>query len=131
MKFHLIFFRVLSCTVTFIILQTMFNKFTSQPEMIYIFKQMGMEPWGRYTSGSIDLFLAVLAVSPQTRILGITLSFFYLLVKLGFYLVLIKSVPQVSDSNPFILLIVALGSSTIYLGFHINYAKKYFRNLIN
>lgn len=131
MKLNLIFFRVLSCIVTFILLHTMFNKFTSQPEMVYIFKQLGMEPWGRYATGSLDLFLAVLAVSPQTRIFGITLSFFYLLAKLAFYLILIKTVPQVSDSNPFILLLIALGAATIYLSFHLNYAKKYFKNLIN
>lgn len=131
MSIKVIFFRVLSCTVTFILLQTMFNKFTSQPEMIYIFEQLGMEPWGRYSSGSLDLFLAVLAVSPQTRILGITLSFFYLFVKLGFYLTIIKTVPQISGSNPFILLLIALGASSIYLIFHFNFALKYFKNLMN
>ena len=59
--------RVVSwvCRVTaaVILLQTLFFKFTSAPESVYIFTKVGMEPWGRYGSGVVELIAAVLLLS--------------------------------------------------------------------
>jgi hypothetical protein len=51
--------------VAIILLQTLFFKFTGAPESIYIFKTMGMEPWGRYASGVGELVAAVLLLVPK------------------------------------------------------------------
>ena len=59
--------RVVSwfCRVTaaVILLQTLFFKFTGAPESVYIFTKVGMEPWGRYGSGVVELIAAGLLLS--------------------------------------------------------------------
>jgi len=41
----------------------LFFKFTGAPESVYIFTKVGMEPWGRYGSGVVELIAAVLLMS--------------------------------------------------------------------
>lgn len=53
-----------------ILLQTLYFKFTGAPESIYIFENVGMEPWGRYTSGIIELFAGILLLVPRLNWLG-------------------------------------------------------------
>lgn len=59
--------RIISwlCRVTaaVILLQTLFFKFTGAPESVYIFTKVGMEPWGRYGSGIVELIAAILLLS--------------------------------------------------------------------
>ena len=50
-------------TAAVILLQTLFFKFTGAPESIYIFTKVGLEPWGRYGSGVVELIAAVLLLS--------------------------------------------------------------------
>ena len=50
-------------TAAIILLQTLFFKFTSAPESVYIFTKVGLEPWGRYGSGVVELIAAVLLMS--------------------------------------------------------------------
>ena len=51
----------------FILLQTVFFKFTGAPESIALFETIGMEPWGRYGSGALELVAAVLLLLPAAR----------------------------------------------------------------
>lgn len=48
-----------------ILLQTLFFKFTGAPESVYIFTQVGAEPWGRIGSGVVELIAAVLLFVPR------------------------------------------------------------------
>jgi uncharacterized membrane protein YphA (DoxX/SURF4 family) len=57
-----------------ILLQTLFFKFTGAPESIYIFQKVGMEPWGRYASGVVELVAAVLLLVPRTAHFGALLA---------------------------------------------------------
>jgi Flp pilus assembly protein protease CpaA len=50
-------------TAAIILLQTLFFKFTGAPESIYIFSKVGMEPWGRYGSGVVELIAGILLMS--------------------------------------------------------------------
>lgn len=65
---------VLRLVVAFLFLQTLYFKFTGQPESIYIFKQLGVEPFGRIASGIFELFSIVLLFIPRTKIIGIIVS---------------------------------------------------------
>src|SRR5271169_5751456 len=47
-------------TVAIILLQTLFFKFTGAEESVYIFTKVGLEPWGRYASGVVELIAAIL-----------------------------------------------------------------------
>ncbi len=61
---------ILRLAAALILLQTLFFKFTGAPESIYIFEQVGMEPWGRYGSGVVELIASGLLLWPRTVGLG-------------------------------------------------------------
>jgi len=53
-----------------ILLQTLYFKFLGQPESVYIFSTLGVEPWGRITSGVIELIASILLLIPRTSWIG-------------------------------------------------------------
>jgi hypothetical protein len=61
---------LLRLTAAFILLQTLFFKFTGAEESVYIFSTLGAEPWGRYASGVVELVTAILLLVPMTAALG-------------------------------------------------------------
>ncbi|WP_323757781.1 DoxX family protein [Roseivirga sp.] len=80
---------ILRLLAALIMLQTLFFKFTGAEESIYIFKQIGMEPWGRYLTGTVELIASVLLLTNRYELgalLGLgTISgaIFFHLTKLG------------------------------------------------
>ena len=61
---------VLRIFVAVMLLQTLFFKFTGAEESVYIFSNLGIEAWGRYVSGILELISAVLILLPSTVLLG-------------------------------------------------------------
>jgi hypothetical protein len=61
---------LLRLTAAFILLQTLFFKFTGAEESVWIFSTLGVEPWGRYASGLVELVTAILLLVPATAALG-------------------------------------------------------------
>jgi putative oxidoreductase len=61
---------ILRIVAALILLQTLFFKFTGAPESVWIFTQLGVEPWGRIGSGVIELIAAVLLLIPRTAWVG-------------------------------------------------------------
>jgi uncharacterized membrane protein YphA (DoxX/SURF4 family) len=57
-----------------ILLQTLFFKFTAAPESVYIFTQVGMEPWGRILTGILEMIAALLILYPKTTWMGAILG---------------------------------------------------------
>ena len=53
-----------------ILLQTLYFKFSGAEESVWIFQQLGAEPWGRLGSGVAELVCAVLLLLPRTAWLG-------------------------------------------------------------
>lgn len=53
-----------------ILVQTLYFKFTGAEESVWIFQQLGLEPWGRIGSGVAELICAVLLLLPRTAWLG-------------------------------------------------------------
>ncbi len=74
MKSILTFTFFLKVIVAAILLQTLYFKFTGAPESIYIFETVGMEPWGRYGSGVVELLASILLLIPRTSWLGAVLA---------------------------------------------------------
>ena len=54
--------------------QTLFFKFSGAPESRYIFSTLGVEPWGRYATGTLELIAAILLLTPRTAALGAVLA---------------------------------------------------------
>jgi hypothetical protein len=61
-------------TAAVIMLQTLFFKFTGAPESVYIFTKVGMEPWGRYGSGVVELIASILLLTRCHAWLGALLG---------------------------------------------------------
>ena len=65
---------VLQLSVAVILLQTLFFKFTGAEESVFIFSTLGVEPWGRYASGVVELVAAALLLVPGFAAYGALLS---------------------------------------------------------
>lgn len=85
-----IFIWVLRILAALILLQTLYFKFTAQPESVQLFTALGMEPVGRIGTGIAELIAAILILIPRTTLLGALLglglmsgAIFFHLTKLG------------------------------------------------
>lgn len=56
--------------VSGILLQTLYFKFSGAEESIYIFRNLGIEPYGRIGTGIAELIIAILILIPKTTWLG-------------------------------------------------------------
>jgi uncharacterized membrane protein YphA (DoxX/SURF4 family) len=54
----------------FIMLQTLYFKFSGAEESVFIFTQVGMEPWGRYAVGLGELIASLLIIIPRASWIG-------------------------------------------------------------
>lgn len=63
--------RIISAAI---LLQTLFFKFSGAAESVYIFTRAGLEPWGRYATGGVELVAALLLLSRCHAWLGALLS---------------------------------------------------------
>lgn len=64
----------LRIVMAILLLQTLFFKFTGAEESIYIFSQLGVEPWGRIATGCMELIAAILPLIPSTVVPGALLT---------------------------------------------------------
>lgn len=62
--------QALRIIVAVILLQTLRFKFLAHPDSIYIFTQVGMEPWGRIGIGVLELIASILLFFPKRIWLG-------------------------------------------------------------
>lgn len=79
-------FQILSAII---LLQTLYFKFTGAPESVYIFETVGMEPWGRYGSGVMELIAGILLLTPGLSWLGALLGLVVISVALFFHITLL------------------------------------------
>lgn len=74
MKSRTILSWTLRIVAAIIMLQTLYFKFTAQPESVEIFTKMGIEPWGRIGTGVAEMIASVLLLIPSTIALGALLA---------------------------------------------------------
>lgn len=65
---------VLRFIVAIILIQTLRFKFTAHPDSVYIFKTVGIEPYGRIAIGILELIAGVLLLVPKTVWVGSLLT---------------------------------------------------------
>ena len=65
---------VLRIVAAVIMLQTLYFKFTGAEESVYIFSQLGMEPWGRIGTGILELIASILILYSRTTFFGSALA---------------------------------------------------------
>ena len=61
---------ILRLVAAFIMVQSLFFKFSGSEESVYIFSTLGMEPWGRIGTGVVELIASALILFPRTTWLG-------------------------------------------------------------
>jgi len=79
-------FQILSAII---LLQTLYFKFTGAPESVYIFETVGMEPWGRYGSGIVELISGILLLTPGLSWLGALLGLVVISTALFFHITIL------------------------------------------
>ena len=53
-----------------IFFQTLYFKFTAHPDSVYIFSELGIEPYGRIGIGILELICGILLLVPRTAGIG-------------------------------------------------------------
>lgn len=101
-----------------ILLQTLFFKFTGASESIYIFQTVGMEPWGRYGSGIVELIAAILLLAPGTTVIGAALGLAVMSGAIFFHLTRLGLVVQDDGGLLFALALVVFTCSAFLLVLH-------------
>jgi len=66
--------RISSVVAALILLQTLYFKFTAAPESVYIFSELGIEPYGRIGSGILELIIALLLLFKKSSLIGAILG---------------------------------------------------------
>ena len=66
--------RISAIVAAVILLQTLYFKFTGAPESVYIFNQLGIEPYGRIGTGVLELIISILLLVKRTSLIGAILG---------------------------------------------------------
>ena len=73
----------------FLMAQTLYFKFSGSAESIYIFKTVGMEPWGRWLIGTLEFIAAVFLLIPNTVWAGGVLAVGLMMGAIGMHLTIL------------------------------------------
>jgi uncharacterized membrane protein YphA (DoxX/SURF4 family) len=101
-----------------ILLQTLFFKFTGAPESVYIFSKIGLEPWGRYSSGLAELTASVLLLTPRFAWAGALLALTIMSGAVGSHLTVLGIVVKRDGGLLFGLAIIVFLCSLVTLILH-------------
>lgn len=106
---------ILQIVIAVILVQTLFFKFTGAAESVWIFSQLGMEPWGRIGTGVLELIAAVLVLIPRTTTLGALLAAGLMVGAMASHLTKLGIVVQDDGGLLFGLAATVLASSIVVL----------------
>ena len=109
---------VLRLAAAGILLQTLFFKFTAAPESVYLFTKVGLEPWGRISSGVVELIAALLILSPRLTWLGSTIGIGVMAGAIISHLTLLGIEVQGGKGLLFALAVVVFVATAINLFLH-------------
>ncbi|MEQ8714444.1 MAG: DoxX family protein [Cyclobacteriaceae bacterium] len=104
---------VLQITAALIMLQTLYFKFSGAAESIYIFSTIGIEPWGRYFTGFVELVAGVALLTRKWNYIGGILGIGLMAGALFSHLTVLGIEVQGDGGYLFILALVVLTCSSI------------------
>src|SRR5215207_4665996 len=104
---------VLRIIAALIMLQTLFFKFTASEESIYIFSELGMEPWGRIATGVFELIASILILIPRTTFFGAVLAIGLMVGAIGAHIAKLGVEVKNDGGQLFIYALIVLISSAI------------------
>jgi len=101
-----------------IMLQTLYFKFTAQPESIYIFSTVGVEPWGRILTGVAELIASVMLLTPRTVVFGALLTIMIMAGALATHLLILGIEVKGDHGQLFAYACTAFGCASLLLILH-------------
>jgi uncharacterized membrane protein YphA (DoxX/SURF4 family) len=104
---------VLRILAALILLQTLFFKFSASEESVYIFSQLGMEPWGRIATGILELVASILILYPKTTFFGSVLALGLMLGAISAHLIKLGIEVKNDGGQLFIYALLVLLSSLL------------------
>jgi putative oxidoreductase len=130
MKTKTIISFVLRVVAAFILLQTLYFKFTAQPESVYIFTKVGIEPWGRIGTGVGELIASVLLLVPRTIVIGAMIAAAMMVGAIATHLFILGIEVQGDGGQLFVYALVVFISSIALLFIHSEQVNSYKRMLL-
>jgi putative oxidoreductase len=118
MKTRSIISITLRLVAVILMLQTLYFKFTAQPESIYIFSKVGIEPWGRILTGLAEFIASVLLLLPGTIVAGAFLSIMIMTGAIASHIFILGVNVMNDNGQLFIYACVVFLSSFILLILH-------------
>ena len=121
----------LQVVASIILLQTLYFKFSAQPESIYIFSKLGVEPYGRIGSGIIELIAGILLLTPRFSWAGALIAAGVMVGAILSHLTILGVEVQGDHGELFILALVVLFAALAILFLRrkeIPIVKNYFAN---
>lgn len=109
---------VLRLVAAVIMIQTLYFKFTAAPESVYIFSQIGAEPWGRIGTGVVELVASILLLVPRTIAYGALISIGLMLGAIATHLFVLGLEVRGDGGQLFAYALIVLVSSAILLALH-------------
>ena len=98
-----------------ILLQTLYFKFTAAPESVYIFEKIGMEPWGRISTGIVELIAGILLLIPRWSWIGAILGLGVISGAIFYHFITLGVEVQGDGGTLFYLALVVLGGCLVIL----------------
>ena len=123
--------RVAQLAVAIILIQTLRFKFTAHPDSVFIFSQMGIEPYGRIVIGIAELIAGILVVIPKTVWIGALLSLGLMGGAILSHLTILGIEVQQDNGALFITAIVTFLSSLFIIWIHRNTVLSIFNPVLN
>lgn len=121
---------VLRIIAALIMLQTLYFKFSGAEESVYIFSQLGMEPWGRIGTGIFELIASILILYPRTTFLGSVLAIGLMLGAIGAHMTKLGIVVKNDGGQLFIYALIVLISSIILVVIYRNDGVTFIKSII-
>jgi putative oxidoreductase len=98
--------RLLSILAAFILLQTLYFKFTAAPVSVHIFSNLGLEPWGRIGTGVMELLAGIILLWKRTSLFGALLALGIMAGAILSHLLFLGIEIQGDGGNLFILAVI-------------------------
>jgi hypothetical protein len=113
MKTKNLIIRIAAIIAAIILLQTLYFKFTAHPDSVFIFSQLGIEPYGRIGVGIMELATGILLIIPRTTLVGAVLGLGVIAGAIGAHLFILGLEVQNDGGQLFGLAVVVLICCTI------------------
>ena len=130
MKTNQIIMLVLRLVAVVIMAQTLYFKFTGQPESMYIFRTVGLEPYGRIGTGIAELIACVLLLMPKTIWFGALMGVGIMAGAIATHLFLLGIVVMNDGGELFILALITFVCCFVLLWFQKDKVIAFTQNVI-